>query len=214
MREPITVLLADPHGLVRKGLRRLLEDDPGIRVVGEAANGAEAVARARELRPDAVVMDVAMPEMDGIQATREILHAAPQTAVVLLGLGAGERYVRQAFAAGARGYLLKSAPEVDLPGAIREAAAGRTVLSPGLALPSPGPGDDYGRLTQRERQVLQLIVQGKSSREIARLLGLSVNTIAVHRANLMQALGARRTADLVVSAIRKGLVAIPRAPGE
>jgi DNA-binding NarL/FixJ family response regulator len=212
MTEPITVLLADDHSLVRKGFRRMLEDDAGIQVVGEASNGAEAIELARALKPDVIVMDLAMPELDGIQAASQILKAAPQTAILMLSMYSEDHYVRNAFAAGVRGYLLKNALEVDLPYAIKEVAAGRTVLTPGLNPPSGEQGGDFDKLTQRERQVLQHIVQGRSNREIASLLGLSVNTVSVHRANLMQALGVHRTADLVVYAIRKGLVTLPDTP--
>jgi DNA-binding NarL/FixJ family response regulator len=212
MSERIRVLLADDHSLVRKGFRRMLEDDPAIEVVGEAASGPAAIEAALELKPDVIVMDLAMPELDGIQATSEILKKLPATGVLMLSMYSEETYVRNAFAAGVRGYLLKDALEVDLPYAIKEVAAGRRVLAPGLTLPAHDPENDFDKLTQRERQVLQFIVQGKSNREIASILGLSVNTISVHRANLMQALGIHRTADLVVYAIQKGLVTLPEPP--
>ncbi|NWF84275.1 MAG: response regulator transcription factor [Bryobacteraceae bacterium] len=210
----IRVLLADDHSLVRKGFRRMLEDDPEIEVVGEAANGPAAIEAALQLEPQVIVMDLAMPELDGIQATSQILKHRPSTAVLILSMYSEETYVRNAFAAGARGYLLKNALEVDLPYAIKELAQGRTVLAPGL--PDPGSSDkpaEADKLTQREREVLQYIVQGKSNKEIASILGLSANTVAVHRANLMQALGIHRTADLVVYAIKKGLVTLPETPG-
>jgi DNA-binding NarL/FixJ family response regulator len=209
----IRVLLADDHSLVRKGFRRMLEDDPEIDVVGEAANGPAAIEAALQLQPDVVVMDLAMPELDGIQATAQILKHRPATAVLILSMYSEDTYVRNAFSAGARGYLLKNALEVDLPYAIKELAQGRTVLAPGL--PAPGVSDkssEAAKLTQREREVLQYIVQGKSNKQIAAILGLSANTVAVHRANLMQALGIHRTADLVVYAIRKGLVTLADAP--
>jgi DNA-binding NarL/FixJ family response regulator len=209
MTSPIRVLLADDHSLVRKGFRRLLDDEPEIEVVGEAANGATAIELSLQLNPQVIVMDLAMPEMDGIQATVQILRNQPETAVLILSMYSEENYVRNAFAAGARGYLLKNALEVDLAYAIKEVAAGRTVLAPGLNMPSQAHGSDFDKLTQREREVLQHIVQGKSNREIAAVLHLSVNTISVHRANLMQALGIHRTADLVVYALRRGLVTMP-----
>jgi DNA-binding NarL/FixJ family response regulator len=212
MSEPITVLLADDHSLVRKGFRRMLEDDPDITVVGEASNGAEAIELALQLKPAVIVMDLAMPELDGIQAAAQIRRSLPQAAILMLSMYSEENYVRNALAAGVRGYLLKNALEVDLPYAIKEVASGRTVLAPGLAAPSAETGSDFDKLTQREREVLQYIVQGKSNREIAQILGLSVNTVSVHRANLMQALGVHRTADLVVYAIRKGLVTLPETP--
>jgi DNA-binding NarL/FixJ family response regulator len=209
MTSPIRVLLADDHSLVRKGFRRLLDDEPEIEVVGEAANGATAIELSLQLNPQVIVMDLAMPEMDGIQATVQILRNQPETAVLILSMYSEENYVRNAFAAGARGYLLKNALEVDLAYAIKEVAAGRTVLAPGLNMPAQAHGSDFDKLTQREREVLQHIVQGKSNREIAAVLHLSVNTISVHRANLMQALGIHRTADLVVYALRRGLVTMP-----
>lgn len=213
MSERIRVLLADDHSLVRKGFRRMLEDDPALEVVGEAANGPQAVEAAERLEPQVIVMDLAMPELDGIQAASQILKKRPETGILILSMYSEDMYVRNAFAAGVRGYLLKNALEVDLPYAIKEIAAGRTVIAPGLSLPGPQePSSDFEKLTQREREVLQHIVQGRSNKEIAHLLGLSVNTVAVHRANLMQALGIHRTADLVVYAIRKGLVTLPEAP--
>lgn len=212
MSQPIRVLLADDHSLVRKGFRRMLEDDASLEVVGEAASGPAAVEAALELKPQVIVMDLAMPELDGIQASAQILRELPETGILILTMYSEETYVRNAFAAGVRGYLLKNALEVDLPYAIKEVAAGRRVLAPGLTLPAHDPENAFDKLTQRERQVLQFIVQGKSNREIATILGLSVNTISVHRANLMQALGIHRTADLVVYAIQKGLVTLPEPP--
>ena len=211
MSTRITVLLADDHSLVRKGFRRMLEDDPDIEVVGEAANGLQAIEAALQLKPEVIVMDLAMPELDGIQATSQILKERPGTAILILSMYSEENYIRNAFAAGARGYLLKNALEVDLPYAIKEVAAGREVLAPGLTRPGVDQAEDsvFDKLTQREREVLQHIVQGKSNKQIAALLGLSVNTVSVHRANLMSALGIHRTADLVVFAIRKGLVTMP-----
>ncbi|MFB3777408.1 MAG: response regulator [Bryobacteraceae bacterium] len=208
MSGEITVLLVDDHSLVRRGFRRMIEDDTQLRVVGEAAGGAEAVELARALRPQVVVMDMHMPDMDGVAATREILAALPETAVLVLSMYSQENYVRSAFDAGARGYILKNAIEVDLPAAIKEVAAGKCVRDPGLAT-ALAADDGLSRLTQRERQILQLIAEGNSNKEIAALLGLSVNTVAVHRANLMDALGVHRTAELVLYAIRKGLVKVP-----
>jgi DNA-binding NarL/FixJ family response regulator len=212
MNKPIRVLLADDHSLVRKGFRRMLEDDETIQVAGEAASGPEAIELALRLKPDVVVMDLAMPELDGVQATSELRKQLPDTKVLMLSMYSEDTYVRNAFAAGAKGYLLKNALEVDLPYAIKEVAQGRTVLAPGLTPPTQESDSDFDKLTQRERQVLQFIVQGRSNREIAAQLGLSVNTVSVHRANLMQALGIHRTADLVVYAIKKGLVTLPETP--
>ena len=209
MSNPISVLLADDHSLVRKGFRRLLEDDDSIKVVGEAANGSEAVELARKLHPRVVVMDMAMPGLDGVQAAREILRDRPETAILMLSMYSEERYVRNALDAGARGYVLKNAIDVDLARAIKEVAAGHRVIGPGLLRGTAEPDEQYDKLTPREKQILQLIAEGNSNKDIAALLNLSVNTVAVHRANLMEALGVHRTAELVVYAIRKGLVVLP-----
>lgn len=205
--KPITVLLVDDHQLVRRGFRRILEDDTEIEVVGEANNGMEAIAMAEKHVPNVVVMDLAMPELDGIQATQEIRRRLPKTAVLALSMHADQSYVRNAFEAGARGYLLKNAIEVDLAAAVKLVAAGRSYKSPGLA-EHGNDEDSFHLLTQRERQVLQLIAQGKSNKEIAAILNVSVNTVSVHRANLMEALNIHRTAELVMYAIRKGLVSV------
>jgi DNA-binding NarL/FixJ family response regulator len=206
MTEPITVLLADDHGLVRRGFRRLLEDDPSIRVVGEANNGAEAIRLAGELKPRVVVMDAAMPGTSGLAATRAILDALPETAILMLSMHSEETLVRQAMDAGARGYLLKNALNLDLAAAIKRVAAGDTVLDPALVREAPLAGERNRRLTPREHEVLQLICDGLSNREIAAKLDLSVNTIAVHRANIMNTLGVHKTAELVVYALRHGLL--------
>ncbi len=205
----ITVLLADDHSLVRKGFRRILEDDPFLCVVGEASNGLEAIEKAVELRPRVVVMDMAMPELDGVQATLEIRRKLPETQVLILSMYGEDSYVRNALEAGARGYLLKNVIEMELTRAVKEVAAGRRYLGAGLA-PAAAPADGYERLTQREKQVLQLIAQGKSNKEIAAVLEVSVNTVAVHRANLMDELNLHRTAELVLYAVSKGLVRPPQ----
>ncbi len=209
MSGAISVLLVDDHALVRKGFRRMIEDDPGITVIGEAGSGLEAVQLAQQLRPQVIVMDMAMPEMDGVQATREILRHLPKIAIVILSMYAQESYVRNAFDAGALGYILKNAIDVDLGGAIRDVAQGKRVLDPGLISAEREPDDVFDRITQREKQILQLIAEGNSNKEIAVLLNLSANTVAVHRANLMDALGVHRTAELVLYAVRKGLVRMP-----
>ena len=205
MSNEITVLLVDDHGLVRKGFRRMLEDDPEILVVGEATNGQEAIKLAQELHP----RDMAMPGLDGVQATREILKNAPDTAVLILSMYSEENYVRNALDAGARGYVLKEALDVDLAGAIKDLAAGKTVIGPGVLASHREPDPDYERLTPREKQILELIAKGNSNKEIAAILNLSVNTVSVHRANLMSALGIHRTTELVVWAVKKGLVHLP-----
>jgi len=209
MSDKISVLLVDDHALVRKGFRRMIEDDSEIRVVGEASSGIEAVQLCQQLKPQVIVMDMAMPEMDGVQAAREILKRMPKTAILILSMYSQENYVRNAFDAGALGYILKNANDIDLASAIKDVAAGKRVLDPGLITAEREPEDTFDRLTQREKQILQMIAEGNSNKEIAALLGLSVNTVAVHRANLMDALGMHRTAELVVYAIRKGLVRMP-----
>jgi DNA-binding NarL/FixJ family response regulator len=205
----ISVLLVDDHTLVRKGFRRILEDDPEIRVVDEAANGQEAIRLARLLRPQVIVMDMAMPGLDGVQATREIVKHDRDVAVLILSMYSEENYVRNALDAGARGYLLKEALDVDLAAAVKALAAGEQVIGPGVMPASRVPDPQYDRLTRREKQILELAAQGKSNKTIAGLLQVSENTVAVHRANLMAELGIHRTTDLIVWAVKKGLVHLP-----
>jgi DNA-binding NarL/FixJ family response regulator len=205
----ISVVLADDHALVRKGFRRILEDDPSIKVVGEACDGSEAVALAKSLQPDVIVMDLAMPGLNGVQATMEIARQAPQVAVLVLSMYSEDAQVKNCLAAGARGYILKNAIDIDLASAVRRVAAGQKVVGPELLPAGPAGEEPADKLTARERQILQLIAEGKSNKEIAGLLSLSVNTVSVHRANLMQALGIHRTAELVLYAVRKGLVHLP-----
>jgi DNA-binding NarL/FixJ family response regulator len=201
----ITVLLADDHALVRRGFRRLLEDDPSIAVIGEASNGDEAIHLAGELKPRVVVMDAAMPGTSGLAATRAILARDPTIAILMLSMHAEETLVRQAMEAGARGYVLKSALDLDLAAAVTRVAAGETVLDPALVRPDALTGE-RSRLTPRELEVLQLLCNGLSNRDIAAQLDLSINTVAVHRANIMNALGVHKAAELVVYAIQHGLV--------
>jgi len=202
----ISVLLADDHSLVRRGFRRMLEDDEAIEVVGEAANGDEAIEMTRRLRPAVVVMDVAMPGTNGLAATRAIVAEHPAVAVLMLSMHAEATLVRQALDHGARGYVLKNALDLDLAAAVKRVAAGDTVLDPSVNTPATLKGERTQALTPRELEVLQLICSGLSNREIAEKLELSVNTVAVHRANIMHALGVHKTAELVVYAITNGLV--------
>lgn len=205
MNEPITVLLVDDHALVRRGFRRLLEDDPSIRVLGEANSGEDAIARFEDLHPDVVVMDSAMPGMGGIGATRAILAKWPDARILMLSMHSEETLVRQALSAGARGYVLKSALDLDLAAAIRQVHAGHQVVEPAVAR-KPKTGDERNTLTPRELQVLQLICDGLSNKEIASRLGLSANTVAVHRARIMNTLGVHKTAELVMYALQHGLI--------
>jgi len=202
----ISVLLVDDHSLVRRGFRRMLEDEEGLRVVGEASDGQEAVEAVGALQPHVVVMDFALPSMNGALATRRIRDLYPATAVLILSMHAEAGYVRTCLEAGARGYLLKNAMDLELVSAVRRIAAGEHVLDPRLgkvAAAEPAPA-----LSPRELEVVQLIVHGKSNKEIAVILHISVNTVSVHRANIMQTLNLHNTAELVVYAIRAGLVSI------
>lgn len=212
----IRILLADDHGVVRKGLRYLLESEEDLRVVGEAADGLEAVQLAAELGPDVVIMDLAMPLLNGIEATSQIARQCPGTAVVVLSMHSDESYLTRALGAGARAYLLKDSAEEDLVRAVRAAAAGQPYFSPGVAQPlvesylqgmrERAPADPYEHLTEREKQVLQLLAQGKSNKEVAALLHLSVHTVETHRARLMQKLELHNTAEIVLFAVRRKLV--------
>jgi len=205
----ITVLLADDHALVRRGFRRILEDDEAIEVVGEAANGDEAIALAKRLKPAVIVMDVAMPGTNGLTAAKKIVADDPKVAVLMLSMHSEETLVRQSLDHGARGYILKNALDLDLAGAVKRVAAGETVVDPSVNKPPSLKGERTHGLTPRELEVLQLICSGMSNKEIAEELDLSVNTVAVHRANIMNALGLHKTAELVVYAISNGLVTLP-----
>jgi DNA-binding NarL/FixJ family response regulator len=205
MTDRITILLADDHALVRRGFRRLLEDDPSLAVVGEASNGEDAVAQFTQLRPHVVVMDSAMPGMSGLQATRAILGKDPSARVLMLSMHSEETLVRQALAAGARGYVLKSALDLDLAAAVKRVNAGELVVDPAM-MRRPQVGEERSTLTPRELEVLQLICDGLSNREIAAQLGLSANTVSVHRARIMNALGVHKTAELVMYALQHGLI--------
>ena len=209
MRDKLTVLLVDDHALVRHGFRRILEDAPEIEVVGEASNGEEAVRLASKEKPAVIVMDCAMPGMNGLEAMRKILEARPEAAILMLSMHSEDTLVRQALDAGARGYILKNAMDLDLANAIKRVAKGEKVLDPQVARPATLKGERQGGLTPRELEVLERIVAGKSNKEIAAELNLSANTVAVHRANIMDALGIHKTAELVVYAIRNGLVSLP-----
>ena len=209
MADKISVLLVDDHALVRRGFRRILEDEEDIVVKGEASDGDEAVRMAHHLKPDVIVMDCALPGSNGLVATRKILEHNPKALVLMLSMHSEDTWVRQSLEAGARGYMLKNALDQELVDAIRRVFAGEEVLDPQIARRTNLKGERETGLTVRELEVLQLIVAGLSNKEIAAQLNLSANTVAVHRANIMDALGIHKTAELVVYAIRNGLVNIP-----
>ena len=209
MQKKITVLLVDDHNLVRRGFRRMLEDESDMEVIGEAGDGEESVKLAKQLHPQVVVMDCALPRMNGLEATRQIIEECPETAVLMLSMHSESTWVRQAIDAGAKGYVLKNALDLELGSAIRKIAAGETVFDPKVEQKSALRGERNNALTPRELEVLQMIVDGKSNKEIATALDLSANTVAVHRANIMNTLGIHKTAELVVYAIRAGLVNVP-----
>ncbi|MCS7041214.1 MAG: response regulator transcription factor [Bryobacteraceae bacterium] len=210
------VLLADDHAVVRKGLRFILEQEPDLQVAGEAADGREAVRLARELAPDVVVMDVAMPQLNGIDATSQIVKQNPRTNVLILSMHNDETYLLRALEAGARGFLLKDTAEEDLVRAVRVAAQGKPFFSPAIAqalledymrnLQQRNQQDSYSLLTDREKEVLQLLAEGRSNKEVAQLLNLSVYTVETHRTRIMQKLNLHNTAELVLYAVRKKII--------
>ena len=209
MASKLRVLLVDDHALVRRGFRRMLEDEPTFEVVGEASDGLEAVEAAERLAPDVIVMDCALPQISGIEASRRVLAKRPETAILMLSMHSEDTLIRQALEAGAKGYVLKNAMDLDLVSAIKKVAEGQTVLDPQISRSGNLKGERDTGLTPRELEILQHIVAGKSNKEIANELNLSVNTVSVHRANIMDALGIHKTAELVVYAIRNGLVNLP-----
>jgi DNA-binding NarL/FixJ family response regulator len=214
---PIRILLADDHEVVRDGVRALLEKQADMEVIGEASDGREAARLAEELRPDVVVMDVGMPNLNGIDATRRILAAHPQIAVVMLSMHQDESYVLRSLKAGAKGYLLKESLRSDVLEAIRAVAQGRSFLTRKISrmmqedyiqeMEQRGLEDSYELLTDREREVLQLAAEGKPNKEIAGALNISLTTVETHRTHILQKLGLHSVPELILYAVRKGIIA-------
>jgi len=212
----IRILLADDHTVIRSGLRLLLERQPNLQVVGEAANGREAVDLAAQENPDVVVMDIGMPHLNGVEATRQIVARAPQTGVVVLSMHNDESYVLRSLKAGARAYLLKDSAESDLLAAVEAITEGKSFFSPRVRellkedyiheLARLGVEDSYELLTPREREVLQLAAEGRSNKDIASLLTLSLYTVETHRTHILQKLNLHSVADLILYAVRKGII--------
>jgi DNA-binding NarL/FixJ family response regulator len=204
----ITVLLVDDHALVRRGFRHLIEDEAGITVVGETGDAAEAVRMTRELKPNVVLMDCTLPGMDGLHAAAEIIQSCPQTAVLMCSMHSEETRIRRAMEIGARGYIVKNAIDLELASAIKRVAAGELIFDL-RAFERDTAAKQEQQLSARELEVLQLIVDGKSNRQIARQLHLSINTVGTHRSKIMSTLRIHRTAELVAYAVRKGLAKAP-----
>ncbi len=212
----LRVVVADDHGVVRKGVRLVLSEAPEIEIVGEACDGDEAVEMASALRPNVMILDVAMPKRNGIQAATQIAKAEPGVGIIMLSMYSDEEYLMRAISAGAKGYLLKDSAEPDLVKAVRTVAAGRpffsTILSAALVadyvrkIQSEGLQDPYDALTEREKEVLQFLAYAKTSKDIAALLGLSLHTVETHRTNLMQKLDLHSAAEVVLYAARKKLL--------
>jgi DNA-binding NarL/FixJ family response regulator len=214
---PIRILLADDHAIVRDGLRALLEKQPDMTVSGEAADGREAVQIAEENPPDVVVMDIAMPNMNGIEATRRIVAQRPATGVVILSMHQDESYVLRSLKAGARGYLLKDSLRSDVVEAIRSVAQGRSFLTRKVSrlmqedyirqMERRGVEDSYDLLTDREREVLQLVAEGRTNKEVANVLNIGLTTVETHRTHILQKLGLHSVPELILYAVRKGIIA-------
>jgi two-component system, NarL family, response regulator NreC len=210
------VLIADDHGIVRQGLRALLEKSPDVSVVGEASDGREAVRLAAELRPNIVVMDIAMPMLNGVDATSQILSRDPEIKVIILSMHSDESYILRALSAGAKGYLLKDSAEGDILPAVQTVAKGRPYFSPVIAstlldeylqtMKKNKVRDSYDLLSEREKEVLQLLAEGKSNKEVASVLNLSPYTVESHRTSLMQKLNLHNTAEIVLYAVRKNII--------
>jgi DNA-binding NarL/FixJ family response regulator len=212
----LRLLIGDDHTLFRQGLRKILEERPDWVVVAEAGDGREAIQQALALNPDVILLDVGMPLLNGIEATRQILRRLPDMRVLILSMHAEEAYVVQALQAGARGYLLKDSAAQDLINGISAVMAGKSFFSPAVAqvmlddyvrrLSEQGTTDRYDTLSEREREVLQLVAEGRSSKEIADVLSIAHSTVETHRAHIFQKLDIHNTAELVLYAVRRGVI--------
>ena len=212
----LRILLADDHTVVRQGLRKVLEERPDWVVVAEAGNGREAVQKAEEVKPDVAILDVAMPLLNGIEATRQIVKRAPATRVLVLTMHSDEAYVNQILKAGASGYLLKDSADVDLIEAVSAVSQGKSFFSPAVArlmlddyvrqLADKGVSDRYETLSEREREIFQLIAEGKANKEIAHILSISPSTVETHRARIMEKLDLHSAAEIVLYAVRRGVI--------
>ena len=214
--KPIRILLADDHNIMRNGLRLLLERQPGLQVVGEASDGRQTVEMSEALKPNVIVLDIAMPNLNGIEAARQIAAKLPDTAIVILSMHSDESYVLRALKAGARGYLLKDSAESDLIGAIKAVTDGKAFFSPAISkmlvedymrrMQQRGVEDSYELLTTREREILQLLAEGKSNKDVANILNLSLYTVETHRGNMLQKLNLHSVPELILYAVRKGVI--------
>lgn len=210
------LVLADDHDIVRRGLRALLQEEPGLEIIGEAGDGRAALNLCQTLEPDLAILDVAMPQLNGIEVAAQAIRHNPRLRVVMLSMHAHESYIIRALTAGAKGYLLKDATEEDLIPAVRAVSQGRSFFSPAISqilaedyvryLQQSGQEDSYALLTDREKEILQLLAEGRSNKEVAALLGIGLSTVETHRAKIMQKLTLHNTAELVLYAVRKGIV--------
>lgn len=212
----LRILLADDHTLVRHGLRKILEERPDWEVVAEVGNGHDAVQQALELKPDVAILDIGMPVLNGVEATRQIIRRQPGVKVLILSMYSQEAFVTQAVQAGARGYLLKDSVGTDLSRAVTAVVEGKSFFSPAVAkvmldeylrrLADRGITDRYDSLTEREREVFQLIAEGRSNKEIAAVLGISPGTVDTHRGRIMEKLDVHSAVEIVLYAVRRGII--------
>ena len=214
----LKILVADDHGIVRKGICLQLQQNEQFQVIGEASDGREAVRLAENLNPDVVIMDIGMPNLNGIEATAQIVKHSPRVGVILVSMHADDSYLSRALNAGARGYLVKETADADLSRAVESVAQGRPFFSPTISkllvedymrrLQQQGLTDSYELLTEREKETLQLIAEGKSNKEIAKILNLGLSTVETHRFNVMEKLGLHSSVDIVLYAVRKKIILV------